>query len=268
MQVVQTLESINVNTDDITVFHYFKDLITKNFSKVIGRKNKIFSFFEENEIPQRRYFLKVLDQKYRKNTNESIQNLDKAHFKTFRLNFKQNNMLKPIIFIKIDFIPGNILMKLSSNEKLFIVYVKNFFKDFKTEYNELNYTLSLEYKNENTLELFELFVNENEHLKYCIDFCINQEEYKQFRQSVKNKENLKWKFNALAKLFNNYFETLQCTPQNDLSEIRQKYLMLVKIYHPDFNQNKSKIEKFHAREQFEKIQIAYDNLKALYKNNA
>ncbi|MBK1994223.1 adenylosuccinate lyase, partial [Campylobacter novaezeelandiae] len=169
MQVVQTLESINVNTDDITVFHYFKDLITKNFSKVIGRKNKIFSFFEENEIPQRRYFLKVLDQKYRKNTNESIQNLDKAHFKTFRLNFKQNNMLKPIIFIKIDFIPGNILMKLSSNEKLFIVYVKNFFKDFKTEYNELNCTLSLEYKNENTLELFELFVNENEHLKYCID---------------------------------------------------------------------------------------------------
>ncbi|EHG4056846.1 adenylosuccinate lyase, partial [Campylobacter coli] len=30
---------------------------------------------------------------------------------------------------------------------------------------------------------------------------------------------------------------------------------------------KSAIEKAYAREQFEKIQIAYDNLKALYKNN-
>ncbi len=55
MQIVQTLETINVNTDDISVFQYFKDLITKNFTKVIGRKNKIFSFFEENEIPQRIY---------------------------------------------------------------------------------------------------------------------------------------------------------------------------------------------------------------------
>ncbi|EAI8190084.1 adenylosuccinate lyase, partial [Campylobacter coli] len=41
MQIVQTLETINVNTDDINVFQYFKDLITKNFTKVIGRKNKI-----------------------------------------------------------------------------------------------------------------------------------------------------------------------------------------------------------------------------------
>ncbi|EFP1456171.1 adenylosuccinate lyase, partial [Campylobacter jejuni] len=27
MQIVQTLETINVNTDDISVFQYFKDLI-------------------------------------------------------------------------------------------------------------------------------------------------------------------------------------------------------------------------------------------------
>ena len=64
MQVVQTLETININTDDISIFYYFKNLITKNFSKVIGRKNKIFSFFEESEIPQRKYFLKVLNKKY------------------------------------------------------------------------------------------------------------------------------------------------------------------------------------------------------------
>ncbi len=49
---------------------------------------------------------------------------------------------------------------------------------------------------------------------------------------------MKWKFNALAKLFSNYFNTLECTPQNDLSEIRQKYLILVKLYHPDFHQGK------------------------------
>ncbi|EJV3018861.1 adenylosuccinate lyase, partial [Campylobacter jejuni] len=143
MQIVQTLETINVNTDDISVFQYFKDLITKNFTKVIGRKNKIFSFFEENEIPQRRYFLKVLDQKYRKSTNEGIENLQDAHFKTFRLNFEQNNMLKPMLFIKIDFAAGRILMKLSSNEKLFVTYIRNYFQDHNIEYNEMTNILIL-----------------------------------------------------------------------------------------------------------------------------
>ncbi len=47
MQIVQTLETINVNTDDINVFQYFKDLITKNFTKVVGRKNKIFLFLKK-----------------------------------------------------------------------------------------------------------------------------------------------------------------------------------------------------------------------------
>ncbi|MBZ7936432.1 adenylosuccinate lyase [Campylobacter sp. B0100352/1] len=268
MQIVQTLETINVNTDDISVFQYFKDLITKNFTKVIGRKNKIFSFFEENEIPQRRYFLKVLDQKYRKSSNESIENLKDAHFKTFRLNFEQSNMLKPMLFIKTSFAGNQILMQLSSNEKLFVTYMKNYFKDHQIEYDEITNVLMLKYKDENTLELFETFADESEHLKYRVNFEVDRQEYKDFRQNIFKKENAKWKFNALAKLFNNYFATLECTPQNDLSEIRQKYLMMVKLYHPDFYQGKNAQEKAYAREQFEKIQIAYNNLKALYKNNA
>lgn len=63
---------------------------------------------------------------------------------------------------------------------------------------------------------------------------------------------MKWKFNALAKLFSNYFNTLECTPQNDLSEIRQKYLILVKLYHPDFHQGKSAIEKLTQENSLKK----------------
>ncbi|MCH5336334.1 MAG: adenylosuccinate lyase, partial [Campylobacter sp.] len=144
MQIVQTLETININTDDISIFHYFKDLITKNFSKVVGRKNKIFSFFEENEIHQRRYFLKVLNKKYKENDNEGIENIQDAHLKTIKLNFKEENTLKPVLFVKVDFAAGNILMKLSSNEKLFITYMKNYFKNHKLEYNETTSVVMLE----------------------------------------------------------------------------------------------------------------------------
>lgn len=265
MQVIQTLKSISVNTDDINVFHYFKNLISKNFSKVVGRKNKILSFFIEDEIPQRRYFLKVLDQSYRKSTNEGIQNLQDAHFKTFKLNFEQNNMLKTLLFIEVQFAYPHILMKLNANEKLFISYMKNYFKNHIRQNNTL---FMLEYKDESTLKLFEAFAEQNEHLKYRVNFNINYNEYKNFRQKFHNKENTQWKFNALAKLFSPYFATLECTPQNNLNEIRQKYLVLVKLYHPDFHHNKSTAEKMYCREQFEKIQIAYDNLKALYKNKS
>lgn len=267
MQIVQTLESINVSTDDISVFHYFKNLITKNFSKVIGRKNKIFSFFEEDEVPQRRYFLKLLEQKYKKNGNFDIENLQEAHHKTFRLNFKESNSIKPVVFIETNFVNNTIIMKLSANEKILVTYMKNYFKDHELDYMEGNRLFIIKYKNENTFESFENFANENEHLKYCLDFSIDNDEYKKFRQSMRNKKNMQWKFNALAKLFSNYFQILECTPENDLTEIRQKYLILVKLYHPDFHQDKSGIEKAYYREQFEKIQIAYDNLKALYKNN-
>lgn len=267
MQIVQTLKTININTDDISIFHYFRGLITKNFSKVIGRKNKVFSFFEENEIPQRRYFLKVLNQRCLRNDNEGIKNIQEAHLKTIRLNFKQENTLKPVVFIEVCFSARNILMKFNSNDKLFVAYVKNYFRNHKLEYSEENSVLMLEYRDERTLELFEAFADKSEHLKYCVNFDIDEGEYKKFCQDIHNQQNTRWRFNALAKLFSNYFSALECTPQNDLSEIRQKYLVMVKLYHPDFYQGKSIMEQARCREQFQRIQTAYDNLKALYKNN-
>ncbi len=268
MKITQTLETININTDDIYVFFYFKDLINKNFSKVIGRKNKIFSFFEENEIPQRKYFLKILNKKYIKNKGEEIKNIEYAHLKTIKLNFEQENTLKSMLFIKVSFSARNILMKLSSNEKKFITYMKNYFKNHKMKYIQMDLVFILEYKDDGTLELFEAFADESEHLRYCVNFEIDKNEYRNFRQNINKKENINWKFNALAKLFSNYFNVLECTAQNDLSEIRQKYLIMVKLYHPDFYQGKSAIERAYCREQFEKIQIAYDNLKALYRNHS
>ncbi|NDJ26939.1 adenylosuccinate lyase [Campylobacter sp. MIT 12-8780] len=268
MQIVQSLGSISVHTDDISVFHYFKNLIKKNFSKVLGKKDKIFSFFQEDEIPQRKYFLKLLEKRYKESVNGDLANLSEAYHKTFKLNFKQENTLKPVIFVKIEFMPAGFALKLSSNEKLFISYIKQYFKDHECEYKEESQLLIISYKDKNTLALFEEFASTNEHLKYCIDFDVNEEEYENFKHKVQKKEDNKWKFNALAKLFSSYFQVLECSPENDLNQIRQKYLVLVKLYHPDFYHGKSMSEIAQARVQFEKIQIAYDNLKALYKNNA
>lgn len=270
MQIVQSLESISVNTDDIALFKQLKELMSKNFSKILGKKYKVFSFFVENEIIQRKYFLKLIEKKYQNKglKLDEISNLSEAYHKTFRLNFTQKNSLKPVILIRAKFVSSAIILELSANEKLFISYVKGYFKNHTCEFSPENNILSIAYKDENTSALFESFASENEHLKYCVDFDINEAEFAKFKEKARKKEGNKWKFNALAKLFSSYFKTLECSPNDDLSQIRQKYLILVKLYHPDFAQHKSGIEKAFCREQFEKIQIAYDNLKALYKNNA
>lgn len=268
IQIVQNLASISVNTDDISAFHYFKDLIKKNFSKVLGKKYKIFSFFEENEIPQRKYFLKLLQKRCTDEGEGDIHGLAQCYHKTFKLNFKQENTLKPVIFVEVCFDSAGIVLKLSANERLFVRYIEQFFKYHDLEYNELSQTLLIPYKDDSTIVLFEQFASANEHLKYCVDFSIDEDNYKEFKQKMAQKQGNKWKFNALAKLFSSYFQILECTPENNLNQIRQKYLVLVKLYHPDSHHGKSRSEVAHNREQFEKIQVAYDNLKALYKHNA
>lgn len=270
IQVVQNLASISVNTDDISVFHYFKDLIQKNFSKVLGKKYKIFSFFEESEIPQRKYFLKLLQKRYADEENEHIHSLTQSYNKTFKLNFKQENTLKPVIFVEVEFdeAGAGILLRFDANDRLFVHYVKQYFKEHGCEYNPTSHILIVPYKNASTTTLFESFASANEHLKYCVDFSIDEAAYQAFKKKMKRKQSDKWKFNALAKLFGSYFQTLQCTPEYNLNQIRQKYLILVKLYHPDSHHGKSHSELAYNREQFEKIQIAYDNIKALYKNNA
>ncbi|MBT0882843.1 adenylosuccinate lyase, partial [Campylobacter sp. 2018MI13] len=73
MQVVQNLESISINTQDFSFFKEMKEIINKNFSQNIGKKSKLISFYVENEIPQRRYFLKLLSILNKKYNNDQLQ---------------------------------------------------------------------------------------------------------------------------------------------------------------------------------------------------
>ena len=46
MQVKQTLESLSILTDNDILFCELRDLINKNFTKILSNKNKVISFYE------------------------------------------------------------------------------------------------------------------------------------------------------------------------------------------------------------------------------
>lgn len=261
IQVVQNLASVSINTDDIAVFTQFKEIFHKNFGKILGKKSKILAFFMENETQKRKNFLKNL-QKFA--DDEALQS---AYYKTFKLNFEHENALKPIILVDVEFENSAIILKLNANESLFVRYLRGFFKGHDCAYHENSQIFIIPYKDEGTVALFKDFASDNEHFKYCVDFDIDEAEFDAFATKMHKKQSNRWKFDALAKLFGSYFQALGCTPEHDLSQIRQKYLILVKAYHPDFHHDKPVAELAHYRERFEQIQIAYDNLKSLYKHN-
>ena len=66
MNITQTLESLSILTDSDALFCELRALISKNFTKTLANKDKIISFYEESEIPQRKCFLKFIKKLYEK----------------------------------------------------------------------------------------------------------------------------------------------------------------------------------------------------------
>ena len=66
MNVTQTMETLSIQTRDDGLFFELRSLISKNFNKTLAGKGKIISFYDESELPQRKYFLKFLKRIYEK----------------------------------------------------------------------------------------------------------------------------------------------------------------------------------------------------------
>jgi len=96
MNITQTLESLSILTDSDALFCELRALISKNFTKTLANKDKIISFYEESEIPQRKCFLKFIKKLYEKQGNEL--DVTFAKYKTIKLSLVQRNALTNIKF--------------------------------------------------------------------------------------------------------------------------------------------------------------------------
>ena len=74
------------------------------------------------------------------------------------------------------------------------------------------------------------------------------------------------RFSALANLLEENFEILGCSKNDDFATVRQNYLSLANIYHPDRHSNKSIAIQEEYAKKFKNIQSAYESLKPYFKN--
>ncbi|MGG7073400.1 adenylosuccinate lyase [Campylobacter sp. 9BO] len=266
MKIKNTLESLSILTDDDKIYTDLRVMIEKNFSKTLKSKGKTISFYDENEMPQRKYFLKFIKRLYERENNETID-IKFAEYKTIKLNYIQQNTISKVICVGVDFAKDNAIFSIDKKDKLFFTYIIKSFEKCNYILNEKTSTLTLKMRTDDDIEALCEFISSTKHLRFIASFTYDAQKLNLFKTNYKNgvSQKIKSRFNSVASLFSEQFEALGCAVGSSFEAVRESYLCLVKIYHPDRHSNKSDIVKNAYRKQFEKIQLAYEALKPLFK---
>ncbi|AQW81207.1 putative DnaJ domain protein [Campylobacter pinnipediorum subsp. pinnipediorum] len=266
MHITHTLESLSIKTYDDKLFTELSNMINKNFQNTISSKGRVISFYEENEMPQRKYFLKFIKKIYEKQNKDEL-NIQFAEYKTIKLNYMQKNTLTNVIFAKVFFEDDEVIFRLQKSNNLFFGYLLQTFKNREFKINDSKTRLNIKITSDKDCDILQSLFEKKEYLDFIVEFDKDDEKFDKFKRNFKVKKSAKFinRFSALASLLEDNFKVLDCKIDSSFDDIRQSYLDLVKIYHPDRHANKSENIKDVYRKKFEQIQNAYESLKSFFK---
>lgn len=266
IEIKQTLESLSIETTDGALFNELQSMLRKNFAKTLGQKDKVISFYDENENAQRKYFFKFLAKICEKH-GVKAPDLFLCQYATIKIIYKQINSLKVVIFCEVIFADGCATFNFNAPNGLFASYIAQKFKDQKILINDDRSSLCIHLKDPKQTAWLEELLNKNEHMHFSVFFNYDKNDLNKFKRdlNVKNSQKFVRRFSTLAELFEEQFQALNCLSSDCFETVRTNYLELVKLYHPDRHASKSEKIKLEYRNKFEKIQNAYESLKNYFK---
>ncbi len=267
MQISYSRDMIAITIqEDSKTFYFLQNLIDKNFNKKIGRKEKIIIFRQNDEKVQRRYFLKLISKIYRRrnsNTNKKeLEKIKNSYNKNIKLSLLKSNQITQHISIKVR-VEDNyvILLDFETNFSILITYLKNYFKNHLISYRSKTRIMTIYPNSSKTVELLENLLAQKELLGSFVNFEFNKSEIDSYKTVLNEKKIRKNRYFALFNLLEDYYNVLGCKKADTFSVIREKYLKLVKQYHPDRIDSSNLSLISHYNEKFKEIQYAYEMLK-------
>ncbi|MFK5881881.1 MAG: DnaJ domain-containing protein [Sulfurospirillum sp.] len=267
MQISYSRDMIAVTIqEDSKTFYFLQNLIEKHFRKKIGKKEKIIVFKESDEKVQRRYFLKLISKIYkRKNTNTNKKELEKiknSYNKNIKLSLLKANQITQHVNIKIK-IEDNyvILLHFETNFSILVTYLKNYFKNHLISYRSKTRIMTIYPNSNKTVELLENLLVQRELLGSFVNFNFNPDEIETYKLVLNEKKSRKNRYFALFNLLEDYYNVLGCKKVDSFGVIRERYLKLVKQYHPDRLGISNLSLKSYYNKKFQEIQYAYEMLK-------
>ncbi len=271
MQVNYRADKLSLVFEQNSTYYYLQNVIDRNFSNKIGRKNKIIIFPVEEEETQRRYLLKLVAKIYKKQNKEAdekeIKRLKNSFNHTIKLSLELKNQILPDLQISVRFDDTQaIIFSLENHNRLFVSYLKNYFKDHLLQYRMRTKTITIFPNSEQTLLRLQKLFSTREHMAWYASFEYDLNSYNVFCDYWFRKQRRKHRFKALNSIMEEYFEVLGCTSFDSYAKVRHRYLQLAKMYHPDRQSGKGTDVIACQTEKFEKVQIAYEILKAYFKD--
>ncbi len=270
MQISYSHEMIAITIqEDAKTFYFLQNLTEKNFTKKIGKKDKIIIFRKNDENVQRRYFLKLVSKIYkRKNKNSKKEELEKiknSTNKSIKLTLLKSNQILQNIDINMQ-IEDNyvVVFKFDINYSILVTYIKNYFKDHLVSYRTKTKTMTIYPNGEKTILLLDQLLTKKELLGNYITFNYNTHEYHKYKKTLEKKKNIKRRLYALFSLLEEYYLILGCSANDSFEEVRQKYLKLVRQYHPDMLDLRDSTLTAQYTKKFHDIQYAYNIIKSHY----
>jgi molecular chaperone DnaJ len=257
--------------DDAKTFYHIQNIIEKNFSKKIGRKNKTIVFKQEDENVQRRYFLKLISKMYQKSNSTSDEKIAKEIIKSLDKSIKithlKSNQLQQQLKITMN-IEDNyaIVFNLGSKNSILVSYIKNYFKDHLVKYKLRNNTVTVYPYSSATSSLLQKLLEQKEIIGCYVNFTYDINEFLTYKNTLMKKLDRKRKFNALFSLLEEYYEVLECRAEDSFETIRKNYLKLVKQYHPDtISHTNPSLASFYS-DKFQNVQHAYEMIKIHFEH--
>ncbi|KFL35241.1 MULTISPECIES: adenylosuccinate lyase [unclassified Sulfurospirillum] len=255
--------------EDSKTFYYLQNIADKNFQKKIGRKEKMIIFKEQDELVQRRYFLKLIGKIYLRKTGntEQAQIIENAIDKTIKISLlKSNQVLQKMSINLVIEDSYAVVFHLGSHNTLFASYLKSYFKDHLVRIRPKNGTITLYPNSDVTVHLLEKLLEQKELFGCFVEFSYAMEEFLAYKRSFVVKRAKRSRHSALFSLLEEYFGILGCRVEDSFEMIRKNYLTLVKKYHPDSCglYDGDLYVKYVAK--FQEVQNAYEMLKMHFRH--
>ena len=256
MQVISSDKSLSINTCDMSKFTFLRDLMHKNFSQNIGRRSKLISFYVEDELAQRRYFLKLL----KKRAAQDCKLEEEAVSKIFKLNFELENCLRPLLAVRLHLENPKIILELDAKNEVFYKYLQNYFKDHNC-YFDANYFI-LYCQGDRTFQGLKQLLRQKNHLHFDLEFLYEEKELESFFANF-HKMGARIKRQRRAnKLLAPFYEVLSLPIDADMKALKAAYHKKSRMYHTDFHSEKSSEAKALLKERFLEICEAYEAIKS------
>ena len=255
--------------EDSKTFYFLQNIADKNFQKKIGRKDKMIIFKEQDELVQRRYFLKLISKIYLRKTGnvEQARIIENTIDKSIKISLLKSNQVLQKMSINLS-IEDNyaVVFYMGSHNTLFASYLKSYFKDHLVRIRPKNGTITLYPNSDMTVRLLEKLLAQKELFGCFVEFSYSMDDFLAYKKSFISKRAKRSRHNALFSLLEEYFGVLGCKMEDSFDMIRSYYLTLVKKYHPDSCglYDGDLHVKYVAK--FQEVQNAYEMLKMHFRH--